>query len=505
MKTKNIFKALALAMLMPAMVLTTACSSDDSIINDENAATKGSVIPVTVNVTRQDDATTRATYNAGDKKLEFSAGDKLFVKGKDNGDQWFAGILTWTSGGTFSGTITTENTSYSGTADNLLENANSTYAYLLPAGYDSKGFMNVSGSGYEMSIAYDYTKSFALTKAAAVEQLSREFADTYSNGFALTPQNRILNCTITSLTPSTEVAVSLSDDTYTHSGNVTTDGSGTATFAMGINTTSLGNCTLTVGGNAIALPSTAVETGKIYNLTRSVPPPYPVALNSVTSNAYVGSVVTTDGFVYEKVSDVTAASKTASAIIAYVGTAGSVDASSATYKGLAIGLSNANSGCTWYTSNDGTCVSQSSEITTALGYKNGITCTSTLTSENGHDHAAATVAASNNNGTAAPTGTSGWFLPSIGQWNLIVQGLATKKAGSPVTTDLIENTQNDTYKSGNLNSIITAAGGTGFTSGNYWSSTEYNNERAWHIGFYYGRAFHYPKTNEHYVRSVVAF
>ena len=29
METKNIFKSLAMAMLMPAMLLTTACSNDD--------------------------------------------------------------------------------------------------------------------------------------------------------------------------------------------------------------------------------------------------------------------------------------------------------------------------------------------------------------------------------------------------------------------------------------------------------------------------------------------
>ncbi len=33
MKTKNIFKTLALAMLMPTMLLTTACSSEDDVVN----------------------------------------------------------------------------------------------------------------------------------------------------------------------------------------------------------------------------------------------------------------------------------------------------------------------------------------------------------------------------------------------------------------------------------------------------------------------------------------
>lgn len=277
MKTKNIFKALTLAMLMPATMLTTACSSDDSIINDEPTATKGFELPVTVNVTRQGDATTRTTYTDNGNKtgsLAFSTGDKLLVKGMVNLSEQFAGILTWQSGGTFSGTITTQNTSYTGTADDLLKNATTFIsAYLLPAGYDSKGFITVSGSGYQMRITYDWTKAFALTKAEAVEQLSREYADSYSSGtgFALAPSGFILNFTITGLTPNTEVAVSFTKDTTTISGNVTTDGSGNATFAMSIKDSSIGDGTLTVGGNNIALPSTALAKGKIYNITRAVP------------------------------------------------------------------------------------------------------------------------------------------------------------------------------------------------------------------------------------------
>ena len=100
MKTKNIFQALALAMLMPAMLLTTACSNDDDAVNNtENTANKGYALPVTVNVTRQgDEATTRATYDDETRKLSFSAGDKLFVDGKHATAGIFAGTLTWQSG-----------------------------------------------------------------------------------------------------------------------------------------------------------------------------------------------------------------------------------------------------------------------------------------------------------------------------------------------------------------------------------------------------------------------
>ena len=499
---------------LSTMMLNIACSSDDDLAANNNEITnkKGFELPVTVNVTREGDkATTRATYTDngnGTGTLGFSTGDKLLVKGMDNGFKQFAGILTWQSGGTFSGTITTENTSYTGTADDLFKNAMFISAYLLPAGYDSKGFIKVSGSGYQMGTTYDYTKAFALTKAEAVEQLSKELAGSYSSGtgFALAPSGLILNFTITGLTPSTEVAVAFTNGTITTSGNVTTDGSGNATFAIGTNSANIGSCTLTVGGYNIALPSTSLKAGKIYNITRSAAPPltYPIALSAATSD-YVGSVVTTDGNVYATVAAASAASKTAVAVIAYVGTAGSVDASSGTYKGLAVALSDANSGsnCQWADSY-ANCLSstQTSDIVAALGFKNGITCTSTLTGDS-HTHAAATAAASNN-GTAAPTGTSGWFMPSMGQWNLIVQGLATKKAGSAVTTDLTTSV-NNTYKADNLNSVITDAGGTGFKTNTYWASTEQTLVRAWVIYFTNGNATNFSKNNNYYVRSIIAF
>ena len=82
MNTKNIFKTVALAMMMPAMLLTTACSNQDDIANTSNITSKGYALPVTVSATRQGDGT-RATYNESTRKLEFSDGDQLFVSGRD--------------------------------------------------------------------------------------------------------------------------------------------------------------------------------------------------------------------------------------------------------------------------------------------------------------------------------------------------------------------------------------------------------------------------------------
>ena len=289
MKTKNIFKALAVAMLLPAMLLTTACSNDDFTTNNDNNVTtakQGYTLPVTVNVTREGDATMRATYNESTHKLGFSSGDKLFVKGHASGTAgFFAGTLTMVSAGTFSGTIYTDNL-YDGDADALLAEAGMVRATLLPDGYETPGFLSISGSGATASISSDASKAFATSKAAAVEQFSYEMSTTYSSGFALSPANVILNFTITGLTASTEVTASFTDEySKVISGNVTTDGSGNATFAIGVaGNTNLKYCSLTVGGNAITLTSSDkyLTEGKIYNITR----PATVDLSSISSSHF---------------------------------------------------------------------------------------------------------------------------------------------------------------------------------------------------------------------------
>ena len=296
MKTKTILKTLALAMLMPAMLLTTACSSDDDAIinNNETPAKKGYTLPVTINVTRQSEAATRATYTDNGNKtgsLAFSTGDKLFVTGAweddDENCYFYAGILDYVSDGTFSGTIMTQ-TEWTGTTEGLLGGASAT---LLPAGYEEYGYLSIMDEGtYEAYLVNNYGKTFAPSKTTAVEQFSWESTQKYSSGFALTPSNAILNFTINGLDASTEVDVSFSYPNYPNpiviSGKVKTDGDGTATFAIGIiYRDNLNDCTLTVGGNAITLPADKeVEAGKIYNISRSVAPAAAVPVTSITLN-----------------------------------------------------------------------------------------------------------------------------------------------------------------------------------------------------------------------------
>ena len=288
MNTKNIFKTVALAMLMPAMLLTTACSNEDDIANTSNITSKGYALPVTVNVTRQNGAT-RATFDGS--KLNFSAGDKLFVEGSHAKADRFAGTLDYfPATGKFSGTIYTESL-YEGTIDDLL---NGNYATLLPAGYGSYDYLEIMDDGYGAHLGENAYNSFATSKKLGVEQLSFEHGEyTSGTGFVLEPRNAILNFTITGLAASTNVTATLSDDedwTPDIEGEVTTDGSGNATFAIGLEGSSdLNEFSLTVAGNAITLvnSSKTLDAGKIYNITRNAIPGALVGKFSVSSTKKV--------------------------------------------------------------------------------------------------------------------------------------------------------------------------------------------------------------------------
>ena len=306
MKTKNIFKTVALAMLMPAMLLTTACSSEDDALNNtantENTINKGYALPVTVNVTRGDGAT-RATFDGS--KLNFGTGDKLFVEGVhiEAEANRFSGTLTWQSGGTFSGTIYTQNP-YPGTADELFTAASASgivKATLLPNGYESYNFLSIYNNGsddlYDDVVAYSMLEAFVASetaKATGVEQLSFERATTYSSGFALAPANAILNFTISGLEAGAQ-DVTLSIDygglEYPVTGSVTPNASGVATFAIGVpggsNIKDM-DTNLTIGSSNLTLPSSTTFTaGKIYNITRNALPDLLSSVFSVSSTKKV--------------------------------------------------------------------------------------------------------------------------------------------------------------------------------------------------------------------------
>ena len=204
----------------------------------------------------------------------------------------------------------------------------------------------------------------------------------------------------------------------------------------------------------------------------------------------VGKVIATDGKMYTHVRTAELAGSTASGIVAYVGSAGSVE-SDTNYKGLAIAMKDAF--LTWgtYPNHMEYCTSASHQCSTATPYCsnvsaalnaiNGIAATQSAQANNGEGHWHNAVWSST--GVATPSGASTWAIPSIGQWNLMAQGLTGNSSN-------LSETDNPDYHYNNLSTKINVAGGTHLEWLFYWSSTETDASNAWCFnigGLDYGR------------------
>ena len=296
------------------------------------------------------------------------------------------------------------------------------------------------------------------SKATAVEQFSFEVGGyTSGTGFALHPANAILNFTITCLATNTEVAVALSRGTdFTISGNVTTDDSGTATFAIAVyGSTDLNEFSLTVGGTPIPLVSSSkvLEAGKIYNITRSAAPApaatslseLKTAINGGTDcSSYIGWEVNSAGAIAES-----GISGTKIGYVAYVSTS-DVDAGVSGSRILVIASADAAANTTWGSKDTARDLTARDLTADDL---NGYSKTNTLQGYGSDAHPAA-YAAWNYSATIPSGGATPahWFMPTKKQW---------------------ENMRD--AKGGTYSAMATAYG----ISGHYWTSTEYSDAYAW--------------------------
>ena len=192
---------------------------------------------------------------------------------------------------------------------------------------------------------------------------------------------------------------------------------------------------------------------------------------SLIVNPAVGQVIGDDGKNYADAAAATSAGATAVAKICYVG---SDNGEAPPYNhGLALALSDANggSGCKWKTSNtDAGHTKQGSDTFTE---ESGLQYNAMHNSE--IDNYPAFKYAIANNGTAAPTGCSSWFLASGYQWKKMIDAAGFSNLG--------------------LQSVY------------YWSSTEYDANRAWDFNSYGGGSWYHDlnKDNDDRVRACLAF
>ena len=491
-KTINIFSIAALVAMGAVMAGCAKVESTETLENQKN----DKIVTLTTTVGFAETKALEIDYTVKTLTKTFAVGDKIAViYENESGNKVKAVSVALTEGN-----ITNEGKSatFTVTLDHPMEDC--TVKYIYPAAMAGETDVDYSKLNEQDGTLATISSSYDLATCTGTLTETKELPASAS----LENQLAIIAYTLkdadgTNDLTSTITGMTVSDGTNTYT---VTRSAAAGPIYVAIQPTSGADITYTATDGTKTY--TKSVTGKDYaannfyqlglKLTE-----YYGDLASVTT-ADIGRVIGADGKLYATKSAAAEAGTTASAIVAYVGEAGSADASSTTYKGLALALTDAtDTERQWYTSNSGTCASsQSSSLDTALGYIDGLASTNKLLSD-GHTHEAAREA--HDYAEKRPSGVSGWFLPSMGQWNKIVQGL------SGVTTNL-SITQNNNLKGDEGSTIgtkLTSAGGNALQSRYYWSSTENSTDYAWMYNAGYGLAYRNNKTTSYYVRAAFAF
>ena len=264
---------------------------------------------------------------------------------------------------------------------------------------------------------------------------------------------------------------------------------------------------------AKATVSTATSAGNYYQ--------------STVKMATLGDLMGDDGKFYANATAITAPTK-AIGVIAYLGSDATTEAiANGGGHGLVLCLKNAASGrdSQWSTEKSTLEFGDDAKVTDATGLKrttnvSGYTNTKTLAEKT--DAATkykAAYAAKNYTDLTAPTGTTGWFLPSAQQWVKMIEGLGGLTDGAPSWASWFDNSHTGATA---WEAALSKAGSGNYdsmTSANhlwYWSSSEYSalgavylDVDATNTGDYYG--FYWDIGSKDYtvggyrVRPVLAF
>ena len=504
----NIF---ALAALLMAGAAFTACSSEDNSIEQPANPVGEKTYTLTINASKGANASTRAL------KLETSGALTAYW---ENGDELT--VFNVTKNAALTGSLTASNASgstatFSGSLTGTIEVGDMLYlSYHQPTGmsdYSAQTGTLASAAARDFATATVTVASVEGENITITGGSANFDTQTAMLKLTLTDGTTPLNATqlkisatmtVASLPMTEDIATfTLPAATYTTNGGngilyfalpdkatvaaalvskiqakvpdayksmVTTDAVATALGGAGGATLTY---TATVGSNTY----TATKTGYNFVASKYYAGTLTMALPAlaITSPA-VGQVIGNDGKNYADAAAATDAGHPAVAIITYVG---SDNGEAAPYNhGLALALSDANGGgaCKWKTSNTDaghTYKPSSSSFTSESGLQYNAT----------HDIAEypAFQAAIANNGTAAPTGCSAWFLASGYQWAKMIASY------------------------GLTNLKTTANGYTGLESDYYWSSSEHSGIHAWYFhsgedGWNDGN-----KRTYHRVRACLAF
>ena len=516
---KNIFYT---AIMLLAGAMMAACSGSDDITSNtnpepQNPTGKGDVVLKGTLGSKGEQTRTIGTYGAG----SWEVGDKfaIYYTTDDGHSTAVATVNSINSNGSANFTATL---SYPKTGSNDV-----TLVYPASAHNGQGGFKTDALMKQEGTMDYINTKGLDIETASTTMNVEGKTA-TLTSDVKMQPQVCLYRMRIQDDKSNdlTTKKLEIREGTHTYTITPTTPNYvltmallPTESADFSITATTTGETILYTKRDGVTLTNcTAENVGDVFDEGGNV---YSASKGPATySKNYSGKTLEAGKFysgnVYLSIS-----STPMVGMIAYVGEHGTVDNSSTDaqtgFRGLALAMKNISEGNTreykWCDQSSDYCTSTHSDnIEDARGWKNGITMTDALVNHNSHTNAhTAAVKARNygvNNGVSRPTETtSDWFLPSLGQWQLILQGLITKGEGNPYSTPIGEYGNSDFNKGTySFYSILENAGAQGI----YiccWSSSESSFGSAWCLVVNENQcsAFTDGKYYTHTVRPVIAF
>jgi hypothetical protein len=548
---KNIFFA---AILMLAGAMMTACSDNDDFQSESQ--TLGNTVVLSGTLGSKGDQTRTVaedgvgSWEIGDQFAIYyqtasghASAIASVVSINDNGSANFTATLGAPKKGSNNVSLVYPATAHDGKGGfktDALMNQGGTLEYINENGLDietAATTMNVSGTTATLTSDVQMQPEVCIYRF----QLRKDnYNDAITNNLEINDGTHTYTITAAETTSIFTVALLPTENADFTFSTITTEGGPNYIYTKRIGVT-LANCTAENVGDVFD------SDGNVYAVSRGT---------GLTRIGSFSGVTLEKGKFYSQKLKVLKIKRPV-AVIVYVGEHGTVDDSSTDpqtgFHGLAMSMqvssknNTTNANQNWDVAGDSKFFSsgkyrwcnQSSEactshacddIAVARELKNGISMTDELVSHESHTHWAARTARNYNaaqykyernsgpysNSTEyynlpLPSGTSNWFLPSIGQWQLIVWGLLSKKNGENYFTPLTEVLNADMNYDA-LNSILTKAGADGlkYSCENYYSSTESANNSTWTFTLSNGSGSHVinsTKTGawDPYTRAVVAF
>ena len=454
------------ATLLIAGAIFAACSSDDNLTPDEQQPAEAKTYTLMVQATK-----------GGENAAVKAATRALSLDGKTLNATWAEGeavtVYNVTRSAALGGTLTAQSsgasTTLKGTLTGTIVNGDELKLKFLSPSYSTQ-----DGTLEYIAANCDYAEATVTVSDASTPSVTTSAA-------SFTNQQAIVKFTLKNKAGSANLntnSLKISDGTNTYTVNRSASANAYYVAIPGFSGRTISMIALDGGtGYDYIKSNVSFTNGQYYEIT--VKMDQVLAMTDATASS-VGKVIATDGKMYTHVRTAELAGTTASGIVAYVGSAGSVESGNSSYKGMAIALEDAiltwgsypnhMEYCTSASHQCSTATSYCSTVSSALNAKNGIAANQSALANNGEGHWHN--AAGNGSGAPLPSGASPWVIPSMGQWNLMAQGLTGNSSN-------LSDTDNPDYHFNNLSTKINAAGGTYLGWLFYWSSTEQNESNAW--------------------------